>query len=981
MYKYCYIILTICILSAAPLSSSAQEIPYVHYTTENGLPSDIVYCVLKDSKGFLWFGTDKGLVMYNGIRFETFTTFNGAPDNEIFYILEDDQQRLWLQTFNGVLCYYKNGRFHTPANTPFLRKKIPASSTGMYFREKDSSVTVLHTHLKQFISIKNDTCNIYPVPSLNTSPDEYPYSIRKLSPATYQLRTNQGFITIDTTGRILERTPPSATGWQKYLINNQQEYIALQDRIITPQGHTVFTFSDGYTGNNSITHCYVSDGNVFITTTDKGLLINQRPFLLTNGKFSGITQDINGNYWLTTLNEGIYCIGKDIIRSGAWKAPYKGNVKFAFTDNGELFYADNNNNIYRLSNGQTSCIFSYSNYRKKNMISHEEPGAIFTDGAYHSLYGKDHITLHNIHNAHPRVLAKTLQPGATPDVIYEGVGIKGMAATPGYLYALQAGNRIFRISRKHIEKGRTTQIGTVPIVSKTRRIFSMAKDRYNHIWYNTNDSVYWFDDSLHQSTIPPLNNISFKRFYIFGDHLAGITHSNQLIVCSDIYGHMKVDTLPEQNCIWNRMYRIDDQHILLSSNNQYRILTLNGKHASLHTVENPFIPGQVSCICADSTTCYFFSDGTITAMPVNMLLKHKSEQRILFTHVKTGRQLYNINTDSLTIPYKDAGNITVSFSALAFGNASVQYEYSVSGGTNWQAVNSTEINLVNPGYGEHVISVRSRNAAGNYSTPATLLLNITRPYWATPWFLLLAALIFVTMLTLAFRLTMKYIVRKRELAHAAKIRFLKSEYKALNALMNPHFIFNSLNNIQGLINSNDKRPANEYLHIFSDLIRQNMHNISKELIPLSKEINLLRNYLRLEKLRFKDMLNYAVDVDEEVDTDVIFVPPLLIQPLVENAIRHGLLPRQSEDSLVRISIYEKGEMLCIEVEDNGIGISNARKNMTAQHQSFALENIRQRIIQLRQMYGMPISLEISDITGSNGQSRGTVAVVMIGSPS
>jgi len=122
-------------------------------------------------------------------------------------------------------------------------------------------------------------------------------------------------------------------------------------------------------------------------------------------------------------------------------------------------------------------------------------------------------------------------------------------------------------------------------------------------------------------------------------------------------------------------------------------------------------------------------------------------------------------------------------------------------------------------------------------------LIITKPFWAKPQFIaavLIAAFLIIISVT-------KYIIKQRldrkETRHAEEIKFLQSEYKAMNALMNPHFIFNSLNSIQSLVNTNNTDAANEYLQYFSELVRQNMHNISQDLIPLQKELHLVENYL------------------------------------------------------------------------------------------------------------------------------------------
>ena len=194
--------------------------------------------------------------------------------------------------------------------------------------------------------------------------------------------------------------------------------------------------------------------------------------------------------------------------------------------------------------------------------------------------------------------------------------------------------------------------------------------------------------------------------------------------------------------------------------------------------------------------------------------------------------------------------------------------------------------------------------------------------------------------------------------------------------MNPHFIFNTLNNVQGLVNRNDKLAANEYLRVFADLIRQNMHNISKELIPLRKEIELVNNYLLLEKLRFKEFLNYTINIDEGIDLSEIMVPPLLVQPLVENSIKHGILPLESAEGFVYINIYERNSILYIEVRDNGIGMARSQnKPGGALHESFGMENIKKRIEQLSIIQNKEITFHISELRDDSEKLQWTIVTI------
>jgi LytS/YehU family sensor histidine kinase len=181
--------------------------------------------------------------------------------------------------------------------------------------------------------------------------------------------------------------------------------------------------------------------------------------------------------------------------------------------------------------------------------------------------------------------------------------------------------------------------------------------------------------------------------------------------------------------------------------------------------------------------------------------------------------------------------------------------------------------------------------------------------------------------------------------------------------------------VQGLVNRNDKLAANEYLRVFADLVRQNMSNISKELIPLQKEIDLVSNYLLLEKLRFKELLNYNIYVDGRVDLSDIMVSPLLVQPLVENSIKHGILPLESPDGFIYVNIYQRDDRLFIEVKDNGVGMARSQNKAGTEHESFGLENIKTRIEQLSLLQNKKITFDIGEEKDSAGKLLWTIVTI------
>jgi two-component sensor histidine kinase len=512
--------------------------------------------------------------------------------------------------------------------------------------------------------------------------------------------------------------------------------------------------------------------------------------------------------------------------------------------------------------------------------------------------------------------------------------------------------------------------------ARLEKIFGIAKDAGNKVWYSTVNEMYRIENGS-GTPQPQFKNNVFRFFDFFGGYLIGCTHHNQLAVCKNVANNIRMDSIPAQNCIWDNLYRLDSNHVLVATNNLYRLITLGPANTSatysIMTVENPFLPLRAEAICSDRTNCYFFKNGSVTSIPISSILRQPEPPKLFYRFLKTGPKAYDIKQD-LQIPFSESKNITINFSALACGGKDISYQYSLSRNdiNNWRDISGEEIDLVNTGWGSHIIKIRARSLSSDWSQPVIFALEVDRPFWATWWFVALTILAGAGMVALFVRLRFLHLFAKREKEHDTQVKFMKSEYKALNALMNPHFIFNTLNNVQGLVNRNDKLAANEYLRVFADLVRQNMHNISKEMITLQKEVDLVNNYLRIEKLRFKELLNYSVEVDDSVDLAEIMVPPLLLQPLVENSIKHGILPLESTLGIIRIHIYAENGVLFIEVTDNGIGLSKAKKQ---QHESFGLGNIEKRIEQLSIILNKKIEFHLGEEKNAAGEHEWTKAVI------
>jgi LytS/YehU family sensor histidine kinase len=201
--------------------------------------------------------------------------------------------------------------------------------------------------------------------------------------------------------------------------------------------------------------------------------------------------------------------------------------------------------------------------------------------------------------------------------------------------------------------------------------------------------------------------------------------------------------------------------------------------------------------------------------------------------------------------------------------------------------------------------------------------------------------------------------------------------KSLRSQMNPHFIFNALNSVNSYIAQNDERAANRYLTEFSTLMRSVLDNSEQDFIPLSKEIELLELYMKLEHSRFTDKFDYELIIHKELQISEFQIPPMLLQPYVENAVWHGLRYKKEKGKL-EINIRQKDdETVEISISDDGIGRKKSKELKTEnqqKQQSKGMNNIKKRIAILNEMYSDKVAVFIDDL---NSDASGTKVVLTL----
>jgi LytS/YehU family sensor histidine kinase len=190
--------------------------------------------------------------------------------------------------------------------------------------------------------------------------------------------------------------------------------------------------------------------------------------------------------------------------------------------------------------------------------------------------------------------------------------------------------------------------------------------------------------------------------------------------------------------------------------------------------------------------------------------------------------------------------------------------------------------------------------------------------------------------------------------------------------MDPHFIFNALGSIQSFMYQNEQGKAASYLGQFSSLTRSVLKNSNMELITLEEELETLNNYIEIEKMRKRDCFHYELEVDENIETCFVYVPPVFLQPFVENAIQHGFAKKDCTQGLISIKIKQKPKSIQINISDNGQGINSSLKNKKeSSHQSLGIKIFRERIRLIERKYKKTVKFEVFDLSEKNPELTGT----------
>lgn len=329
--------------------------------------------------------------------------------------------------------------------------------------------------------------------------------------------------------------------------------------------------------------------------------------------------------------------------------------------------------------------------------------------------------------------------------------------------------------------------------------------------------------------------------------------------------------------------------------------------------------------------------------------------------------------------------ISISFSAQAYTMpGGVKFRYRLKNFDDWTEEGGGRLaNYTNIPPGDYVFQLQAANNEGVWNERMLELpITIATPWWQTWWFRITALVLIAALIYWLYQYRVNQVRKKEKMKSQYEKKLANVEMTALLAQMNPHFLFNSLNSIDSYIIKNESGKASEYLNNFARLMRLILQNSRSNYISLKDELEALDLYLQMEALRFKDKFSYEIRIDSDIDTAGIVIPPMLIQPYVENAIWHGLMHRRDGAvGKVEIIICRQDDNLVCIVQDNGIGREKAQQlkeqKQGSHKRSMGMQITKDRIDMINKLYDTNTRVQIIDLKDPQGEAAGTRVKLVI----
>src|SRR6185436_13701400 len=396
-------------------------------------------------------------------------------------------------------------------------------------------------------------------------------------------------------------------------------------------------------------------------------------------------------------------------------------------------------------------------------------------------------------------------------------------------------------------------------------------------------------------------------------------------------------------------------------------------------VSNSLVSDEVNDFAVGKKLVYVATNDGLSVIDKEKLKDKSNELPLYITAVRINekdtllRSFYSLNHNQ--------NYIGISFTALSFSNSkNIIYRYRLLGqDTTWRTTFNRDVQFSGLRNGNYSFQVLASSENGIYTkNPVEISFSVLPSFYETAWFRFTITSICLIILFVVINYRIKIIQKKADDQNALNKKFSELNLNALRSQMNPHFTFNVLNSIQYYIVKKDADSAQLYISKFSKLIRMILDQSRTEFISLAEEIKILTLYMELEELRFENKFSYSIKADERLNTEAIYIPGMLIQPFVENSIKHGIRFKKGE-ARVDINFTSADSVLICTISDNGIGRAEAAKLKPAEeeYKSMGTAIVNERIEALSVVFKGKLKNYTSDLKDEHGNPTGTCVTIEI----
>ena len=932
-----FIVVTLLVIK----SGIGQQYSFIPFSVEEGLSQTQVFDICSDDQGDIWFGTAGGASCFDGKHFTNYSTENGLNDNLVSKIISKNGF-IWIATQHGI--------------TRIKKKQV--QTYHLHELTENNNITAIAID-SQFLWLGIKDKGVLQINLINNVPDlQNPI----LHVPTDHLNIRNIFI--DSKGKLWM----ASKGYLGYYFNKKWTTLHIPNctNNISDIGEDsknhiwITTYNDGVyeynlqsfknynklfgIANNLVRSLFIDKNDNIWLSSKTGLTVleNGIPTIfnsengLENENIKVVSQDNEGNIWLGTDGSGAFRFsGNEFVNFGDKNG--LASVMSIIQDNDKTYwfstygegitkYKDNVfTNYHSLNSNLTNNTIWTSMQDSKGQLWFGSSGGLIKQHqdefkVYHNTYWLPSNKITSLFEDAENHLWIGTAKGVTEifnnDTIiytnYSGLETKNIRSITEYQNTIWLGtsNGVFTSNEQGFSQWENNEL----LGGKTVYCLKKWKDG---IFIGTGNGLYYFDGKS-------LENIKLHSSFS-ANYINFITlESNQYLWVGTNFGIFEIDL-----SIYNFQGIKGINHHTTSDGLKSPETNLN---AGFQDSEGFIWMGTGKALLR-------YTRKDFQAKEINLVPKIRIEDVQLFLKGTDWSAITDdIDSCSLLPNNLEVGHrknyFTFFYKAISISRPEeLRYRFRLNGfDTDWSpTITQQSFTYANLPYGDYTFEVIASIDGKNWSDSAKFSFIINKPYYLSWWFFLIASTAIFSIFYGVWRWRANISKQKRiteKLVYKSKL--LALEQQSLNASMNRHFIFNALNSIQYYINTQDKLSANKYLTSFAKLIRKNLDSSSsgKSLVPLTDELERLELYITLEHMRFQNKFEYKIKIGQEVDIDTILIPPMFLQPFVENSIWHGILPMEKPGKIdIEIKRNQYNEITFI-IEDNGIGVdySLSQKN-------------------------------------------------------